>query len=359
MSYYIVDLKNCYFKDEKFSEEDFLFIRQLLSNKEKIIFVAIDEKWIPRYIDGFITALELEYNNPNVVLVIDTLTAMQEDLEINFQNVLVYDSQLLKVASWEDVVEPNKEINLDKNKFLFLMGKPYKQHRIGFLYKLYNSGLIKHCEYSFRMDNPGVESRTRQCLPNLSLHNFIKFKKNTLRSLDKVSFNMGPSSSHYVGLPVDTNLYKDTSFSIISESVCAAGEPKFLSEKTWRTIANRHMFLPLFDTPAFEYLESIGISTFQEILPIKKEQYKSDVEIILNNTLENIKYLLSNISKHKDYIEECLDNNYRVYRNMVENSRKTFSPEVEHHFFSSIFNPLPYNRIQKVELDLSHLYITG
>jgi len=356
MRYFIVDLKVSYFPNEKFSEGDCFFIKRLLFNKEKIIFVAIDEKWFPGLFSGFIKDLEIEHGNPNVVLVIDHLTAMQPGLDINLQNVLVYNSQLLKVASWEDEVNANQEINLDKNNFLFLMGKPYKQHRVGFLYELYKQGIIKNCEYSFKMSNPGIESRTRHCLPNLSGEEFIKFKESTLKDLDTASFTVGPTESHYVGFPIDVTLYKNTSFSVISESVCANGEPWFLSEKTWRTIANRHMFLPLFDTPAFDYLESIGITTFQNILPVKKEQFVSDVNVIIANTIENIKYLLSNVSQHQSYIAEGIENNYRVYKNLVNKSRSTFPKELEHHFYSSIFNPLIYKRIQTTHIDLDHLF---
>jgi len=353
---YIIDLKNYYCINERFSKKDFFKIKHLLSNNEKIIFTAIEEKWPTELLNNFIHDFELKYDDPNVMLIVDRLTAVQPDFRINFKNILKFDSQLIKVASWEDVTFPNNTINLNASKFLFLMGKPYKSHRVGFLYQLYNEGIIDHCDYSFKLDNQYIESATRLQLPDINDLEFLKFKQKTLRNLDDVSFAITPSGCHYNGLPVDINLYKNTSFSIISESVCAVDEPWFLSEKTWRTLANRHMFLPLFDAATFDYVESLGITTFQDILPIKKDQYISDVDNIIANTIINIKYLLSNISKHQTYIEEGIENNYRVYKNLVAKSREIFSKELEHRLYATVYNELPYETIQKVDINLTNLF---
>ena len=353
MNCYIIDLKVVYFPEQKFSNENLVLIKQLLLKNEKIIFIATDESWKDFLINGFIKDIGLEYNNPNVVLVVDHLTISQTDLIINFGNIKVYDSQLMKVASWEDEITPNTNIALDTDKFLFLMGKSYKRHRIGFLYKLYKQNIISQCEYSYKFGNRSISGITRKFLPEISKTEFLKFQNDTVRDLDNAEFLFGTTGSHYQGLPVDVNLYKNTSFSIISESVCANGEPWFLSEKTWRTIANRHMFLPLFDTPTFEYLESIGINTFQDILPIKKEKFISDVDVIIDNTIQNIRYLLSNIHLHKQYITDAVEHNYAVYRNKVDAHRSIFDIRYEEYFYSNIFSKLNYESIRKIDLDQS------
>ena len=43
----------------------------------------------------------------------------------------------------------NTQWNMDAEKFLFLIGKPQKQHRIRMLYKILNAGLRSKLEWSF------------------------------------------------------------------------------------------------------------------------------------------------------------------------------------------------------------------
>lgn len=135
----------------------------------------------------------------------------------------------------------------DTNKILYLMGKPYKFHRLGLLYVLlekFGPDLV----YSF---DPGRKSLEMGYEIFEALDIPIDYKKFAEQSARDLDFeykqcrleNQIYETSHYSGYPYDHNLYKDTVMSIVSETMFNNKQHEILTEKTWRPIINHHPFL--------------------------------------------------------------------------------------------------------------------
>ena len=312
-----------------------LIKEQMLDSTNYFIFHMVDEYYSDTVVNSALEYLGITSDNPNVALIVDRLICDNLKHKINFERIISFDSQLIKVARWEDQNGANKIINLTSDKFLFLMGKPYKRHRIGALYDLYKNGLLKNCDWSFKMSKL-YKNIVRDTLSDISDNEFDEFVMSVERELDKQDIRISKDSYHYDGVPIDITLYSNTSFSLVSESMCKS-TPWFISEKTWRTIANRHMFIPLFDKDAFMFLNSKGVDTFQKVVkhPIKKFQGTVDDIIVLAR--ENIQDLLGKLSNSevRGSIIKSIEYNYRVYRWLVKQERMRFPKEVEEAMFTT------------------------
>jgi hypothetical protein len=330
----LVDLFNC-ITDNKFTRGEINFVKQSSKNNF-IIFYLLGEKYPLETINSCLQIFFNRYSRDNIFLICDRLTMLEDIDKLIIKNIIILDSQLVKVAQYEEATRFNNTINLDSSKFLYLMGKPYKENRLPFLYQLYRNKLLKHCDYSFYYNEEYAEI-TRNIMYFLSDNKYDNFIKDTKKILDTIDFSFDVGFFHYYGLPTDPNLYKNTSFSVISETETDVNNFYFISEKTWRTIANKHMFVSMAHKGYKDFLNNIGISTFDYCLKYKKQHFNitdSNARNIL--TVKNIEFLLENIEKYKSEIKADIENNYKVYRQLVEKQRQlvNFNIEKELHISS-------------------------
>lgn len=337
-------------------------IRRIIKDSSSfIIFTAMGEKWSVTSINRFLNILQIKHDHPRILFVLDSLTTKKPNETINFNNWILYSSQLMKVACWEEQYGANKDINLDTKKFLFLMGKPYKRWRINTLYSIYKKSLFKNCVYSFKFFDNEAFKKTRAVLKDLSDDEFDKFVNSTQKDLDYPVFNWS-----MLGLPIDTSLYKHTSFSLISETTCDSVEPWFLSEKTWRTIANHHCFVPLYTEATYDYIHNLGIKTFQKILPCKKQDFNfvnnclltdEQVDNIINQSLLNVEFLLENISDQKNYVSDVIIENYDTYQQLIQSHRKKIPQKLEEFFYLHVESNLSYMSVRNIDSNLAKVII--
>jgi hypothetical protein len=338
MNVYFIDLRPNV--DPPTEEEIELVKIEIKNSDSKFIFFALDEDWSYDLINDKLKIYDLKFYQENCVVLVDNL--LRDHHKINFYNVIRYDSQLIKVAIDEDFNQYNKEINLDTGKFLFLMGKPYKTHRIGALYKLYKNDLLPKCEYSFVLHENYYE-KTREILRHISDDEFTDFVSKTQRKLDDIKITIGHDNYHYMGVPVNPSLYKNTSFSLISETLCIGNPRWFLSEKFWRTVASRHAFILMVDEFLIDYVHNLGFSTFQQFMQIDKNISGVNKHLIIDNSIKNVKFLLDNIQNNKEAIEFQIKKNYVRYRQLVEYSRNIVDIELEKYFYINDLYELPDN----------------
>jgi len=353
MSLYLIDLRPG--ASDTLPLEKIEQIKQEIKNFDnKFIFFALDEDWQHEHINQELKRFEVGFYQKNCVILVDVLLAHHH--KVNFYNVIRYNSQLIKVAIDEEYNQYNKEINLDTNKFLFLMGKPYKIHRIGTLYKLYENNLLDKCEYSFIFGDQ-IYQRTREILNCLEDDEFLNFINKTQRKLDDVKFTMGEDSLHYVGVPVDPNLYKNTSFSLISESMSVPRPHWFLSEKFWRTIASHHMFVIMVNEQSIDHIHNLGFNTFQQFLQVDKSNFNENNEwVIVDNSIKNVKYLLKTIQDNKESIHFQIKKNYKVYRKLIQDSRNIVDRRLEKYLYVNDIDVMPNNEpgyvvIRRLDMD--------
>jgi DNA-directed RNA polymerase beta subunit len=330
----LVDLCHVIWDQNQFTKKEIDYIKQF-SKENTVLFFILGERFGVDDVNKILKIFFENYANKNIILLCDRLFTDHDISRFIIDNIIVVDSQLLKVAQYDEKTQFNSKINLDSNRFLFLMGKPYKQNRLPFLYELYKNDLLKHCNYSFYCRSEYAE-RTRNIMNFLSDTEYDCFIKNTQKVLDNIEFTIGHNFFNYNGLPVDPNLYKKTAFSVISESTYNADNFTFISEKTWRTIANKHMFISITPKIYKDYLNSLGIQTFDYCLKYTKEDLDfDDIDHLNRLTVENVKFLLKNIKKHKNQITKDIYNNYLVYKKLISAQRKVLSNVIENELYIS------------------------
>lgn len=359
MSLYLIDLRSfgCNHTNEiHVSTERINFIKnEMLNYENKFVLFALEENWKHEQINNALNIFGITFFQKNCVVIVDVLVDGAD--RINFYNVIRYDSQLIKVAMDEEINEYNKEINLNTQKFLFLMGKPYKRHRIRALYKLYKNNLLDKCDYSFALHNNYYDI-TREQLKDISDVEFEEFVNKTQKTLDDINITIGENSYHYFGTPVDKNLYKNTSFSLISETYSnRAPHHWFLSEKFWRTIASHHAFILISDNLTIDYIHNtLNINTFQKFLRINKDCYSNShnntsEEVVLENSITNIQHLLNIIHTHKDEIEFQIKRNYNAYRCRVESMRNIINKSLEKYLYITNLPIVEYEPVRELSVE--------
>lgn len=225
----------------------------------------------------------------------------------------------------------NKETamwNSSAEKFLFLGGVPSRPNRIVLLSKFYNKGLLRQSEYSFFP--PWTESDKEWCKNALAdMPNYDQFLIDCDRSID----NLYSTAKDYSRLSstelletkihetdwcqnpgwIAPDVFYNTCFSIISEgnAYSPAKDYKFLTEKTWRTIVNRHPFIFAGEVEQYQYLVSKGLKTFEEYMipygQVSNEDNRFDIIV------SNAKVFLQTIKESTAAIHNDIEHNFNIF----------------------------------------------
>lgn len=239
----------------------------------------------------------------------------------------------------------NTKWNTDAEQFLFLIGKPQKQHRIRMLYKILSAGLRSRLEWSFFMPD-GARDACHALIPELTAPQFDQFVTEHLRSPDDISVFMMDDSLHYSGIPFDSRLFKNSLFQIISECYWDhPGEPGlWATEKTWISIVNRQPFIMVSDTNSLTRLEEWGFRTFTQYLKVPDYDQITDKEQRLDAVLENIKHWNSNILDYKDAIDQDIKHNYQHYMRVVDKRSQILQQEINQLGLNiNMFDAIPFS----------------
>jgi len=169
-------------------------------------------------------------------------------------------------------------------KFLFLMGKSLKPHRIGLLYKFYKQGMLDYDQsvWSF-YDKILVDECKKYVSEDATFEDLHKLVNNYLRLPDQAS----PINSHYCGFPFDPQLYKNTNLSVISETAYI-GTP-WNSEKIYRAILNHHPFVIAGPPGHTQYLQDMGFETFDQYFLVPDYGSIVNLNSRLDAIVENVK----------------------------------------------------------------------
>lgn len=346
----LVDLFNAIYGN-KFIQQDIDYIKKF-SETNTVFFFLLGERFSVDDVNSMLKIFFEDFTQKNAILLCDRLFTDEDIDKFLIKKTIVVDSQLLKVAQFEENSKFNNEINLDSGRFLFLMGKPYKENRLPFLYELYKNNLLKYCDYSFYYDL-GYADKTRAVMHFLSDDEYNSFIKDTQKTLDDITPGIAFDFFNYEGLPVDPNLYKNTAFSVVSESTYNRDNFHFISEKTWRTIANKHMFISMAPKGYKDYLNNLGIRTFDYCLKYNKNHFDNyDINNLNHLTVKNVKFLLKNIQKYKNQIINDINHNYSIYRKLVIDQRSRLDFEIEKELYisnctSGEYIPIKVKKINK------------
>ena len=224
----------------------------------------------------------------------------------------------------EGVHPYNKSWNTKNDKGLFLVGKPNKMNRLPILYQLYKKDILDRFEWSLYLDDDIVTSIKKANILDLDDMELSNFLKHCGRKQDQapIKFNKnieGDIVHDYSGFPFDSGLYENTSFSLISETEFNDFGSIFITEKTWRTIVNKHPFIMAGTVNILAHLKSLGFRTFEKYLPIK------DYDSIINNK-DRLDAICINLNyDFKDRIDEINDDVEYNFQHFIKYALGEFS----------------------------------
>lgn len=214
--------------------------------------------------------------------------------------------------------KPNTEWVHDTSRFMFLTGKPDRQNRIGLLYKFYKEGLLLNCDWSLFVDKQMYQS-SKKILNSVSEDEFKNFVNQHNRNLDGIQiYHTNDSSNHSNGYPFNGELYRKSSFRVISETMMM-GKP-VISEKTWITIANKMPFIMTGYPNTLQYLRESGYCTFEKYLPISDYDSIHNDKDRLDAVVSNTKFWLKNIHSQHAQIKQDIEHNYRLFLKNLKKS---------------------------------------
>ena len=198
--------------------------------------------------------------------------------------------------------------NPDSHKALYLMGKGEKFHRIGILKMFYESNNLDKLHWSFKNPNSVVKIIREKFFKYYDDEHFTDFLRTCTREIDS-QLDPGAvvegSSFSGLGFPYDISVYEQTGFSIISESWVNLPY-HFITEKTWRTIANSHPFVLVAQRHNFEWLSNNGYETFTRYFPIPNYYDTYDQTFLIEGVVANALYMNRELSTNRSFYDELL-----------------------------------------------------
>jgi hypothetical protein len=239
--------------------------------------------------------------------------------------------------------------NSQADKFLFLGGVPSRPNRIVLLSKIYSRGLLKNSEWSFFP--PWTVDDQEWCRNALSdMEDYDKFLldcKNSIDDLYETSKNYSRYNSEqlvqnkthetaWCQSPgwVNPTVFERTLFSLLSEGNAypPATDYKFLTEKTWRAVANKHPFIFAGEVDQFNFLKSRGLRTFENYTD--SYPYIENEDNRLDAVTDATEQFLKNIKLHQEEIAQDVEYNYQIYlkevsknQSILENIQNQYSIE--------------------------------
>lgn len=207
----------------------------------------------------------------------------------------------------------NKDWNPNSKTALLLLGKTYKENRIGLLYKFYEKNSLDSIQWSL-YSNSSTVLNSRKFLPKELTEEEYKIFLNTVdKKLDNILIELDNGSMHYAGFPYDVSLYTNTSLSIVSETEATINyvSTQQHTEKIYRPIFNKHPFIVASNPNYLKSLRKKGYRTFDNYL---KVEYDSCEHIWdrMSKIVDNTNYFLSQLedSSFVSDVQKDIEYNY-------------------------------------------------
>jgi hypothetical protein len=274
--------------------------------------------------NDIIPALKNILPQANMELIVD------ECCDHNFNNIarvhrILYFLVTTYIRIRHDHQPANLEWNYLGNKALFFIGKSEKYHRIGLLAKLYDAGQLEKIEWSLYV-NEGIIKKLRNILSHYSDEEFDNFLNTCVKDLDPIKKQLQPESSHYDGFPYDVKLYENTVLSIISETnysknvhhISGNPWPTWITEKTWKAIANHHPFVMVSTPDTLKKLKSMGFKTFENYMEIPDYDSILNDDARLDAIVSNIAFFMSNYHNHINDIKADVIHNAHRFEEIAQ-----------------------------------------
>lgn len=351
----IVDVKlkdnDTYFLVEFFDKHSLKHLHQLILGNLKI---EIQQKKIKLLLSNTHEAfsdvvyyiykvLVFELKIPESQIVLLTEAA---DIDIEILNVAKKLNKTPISAEWTRIFEMSiqQQVNILNFSHQTLLSKTYNKkflnfnrrwrlHRPVFVallhsYKMLDKGYISLAEADDDRNWKNTFSSILDITKNSDLQQIIIKHKRQILNIDPLYLDILNLNENPVNINNESrNLYNDTYFSVVSETnfYKEHGNSQFLSEKTFKPIAEKHPFIMLNRPRSLSKLHAIGYQSFSSII---NEDY--DLE---ENDNKRIKMILSEVVRLSNLTGAELDNflyaareicnyNYSILKTKTEFSTK-------------------------------------
>ena len=185
------------------------------------------------------------------------------------------------------------------NKINFIVGNVNKPSRKQIIQSFYESELKDKSMFSFlgsiKTDNKKLK----------------KFVDNNQGPLDGAeTFSQGDVISSQ-GWSNNSDVYDNSSVSFICETH-DTNDSFFLTEKTYRTILNRHPFVLRAAFPALRYLNKLGFKTFDSLIDESYDNLNDITKEYSDTLVSTCGKLLENIKGNEEQVEQIVNHNYNT-----------------------------------------------
>lgn len=197
-------------------------------------------------------------------------------------------------ASKSKIIDRDNRINL-------LLGSVSKNRRTDTLYKLHQQNYLQYMLLGLLGDPKELTIQDETFIDDIMQY---------WGSKDNVPLTTSNSSQGYSD---NSSIYDQSQVSYI----CETWEPKqfsehtFITEKTYRSILNRHPFVIQGPNGILADLKSKGFKTFS---PFIDENYENDIDL----TISAAKSLLQAVNDYPSQIEEIVEHNYKNLHNLAQ-----------------------------------------
>lgn len=328
MDIYYINLVWCFnFYHELKAPSNIDSLRALVSDRNnKIILSVINEVWSHDKILFALEMLGVEPKQDNVILIIDSYSYNNHD---NWEtvNTIVYDSLLCMTYGLDNTFTGP---NLDHDKFLFIVGKPHKKQRIYALYELYQRNMLDKCNWSLFYSSD-LEEPVRSHLPAMSDDLYLNFIEHTNKSLDQINPVIGDQSIdfHRICFKPTSEIFSNSAISLVTETTFSRDLFWFITEKTWKAVNSFHPFVLLDYKETYEYLESLGIDTFQYAVKHPYEKLVGTEEEVIKMCVDNVLHMLDHKNYYKEELTKSAIHNHIVFENLANSYSAKLHPYIE------------------------------
>jgi hypothetical protein len=185
--------------------------------------------------------------------------------------------------------------------------------------------MLDYIEWSLYMPDYLADKSRPFIIENIDNTEYNKFISSVTRQLDDISHSHNKDwGFHYSGLPFDFSLYQNTALSIISETMLDT-HTGFLTEKTYRAIANNHPFIFVGSESSLKALENNGFKTFTNYMEIPNYASITDTVEKLQSVVTNTKYFLDQCNNEDFYnqVNDDIQHNFYRLEEFVNENKKS------------------------------------
>lgn len=224
-------------------------------------------------------------------------------------------------------------VNERPRKVNLLIGKLKKIPRFLTLYNLYQKNLLDSfvlsilCEHEdivfHKSKFPWIEKSFYKTIP--------KYYGPAINNLDPANLGRNDMGTAYTGWPNHPKIYNHSSVSLICETSerWSGWASEFITEKTYRTIANKHPFVMQGSPGILKHLRSQGFRTFNEIIDESYDDCRDENYEIIDRIVNAAVQLCERIPDNVDLIQSIVDHNYAKMIEIGKNERSKLIDTLE------------------------------